>query len=517
MSMVVSQDPATLEILAEIPATSAKDVDLAIARARAAQRAWRERRLDERLSLLLRFSTLVLRDRVALATLVSREMGKPVPEALATDVLPLLDAVKFLERHGLGALRSRKFRLDNPILLDRASRIYYEPRGVVGIVAPWNYPLAIPGAQAVFALFAGNAVVLKPSEHATLVALRFRDLMREAGLPEDLLAVVPGDGPTTGAALAAGDVDHLIFTGSVETGRAVKAACDARGKPACLELGGNDAAVVLEDADLRLAANGIVWSRFANAGQTCAAAKRAIVVERVADAFVDLVRTRAEALRVGRGIDADVDVGPLVSAEAIATLEKRVSDAVAAGARVVAGGRRATEAGPGHFYRPTILADVPPEAEVAREETFGPVLSILRAKDEEDAVRLANATRYGLTASVWTRDVAHGERVARRLEAGTVTVNDHTYTFAAMETPWAGVKDSGHGVTHGVWGLLDLVTMKHVNVSPSRRLPTFWWFPYAAGRSREWEDNLDFLYGRGATRAKPVPGILRALARLRNS
>ncbi|MHB8605357.1 MAG: aldehyde dehydrogenase family protein [Thermoplasmatota archaeon] len=501
MTRQQSVNPATGEVNGEYDVAEPKEVEAAIVTARAAQVDWAKRSLHERLFVLKRFQKEVLAARVEIAALITKEAGKPIPEALAADVLPALDAVEFIARDGRDILGGSSFRLANPLLMDRKSQIQYEPRGVIGIISPWNYPFGIPASQVVFALFAGNAVVLKPSEYTTLTALKMAELFDRANLPKGLLQIVPGPGPLTGDALARSDVDFLIFTGSVPVGHSVDATCRARGVATCLELGGSDPAIVLEDADLDLAANGIAWARFTNAGQTCAAAKRVYVVDAVADTFTNLLVDKVKRLRVGNGSSPNVDMGPLIDAKFVKKMEEFVTDAVSKGAVVMTGGKRVP--GPGNFFEPTILSRVPADARMLNEEVFGPVLPIVRVPDDDAAVRLANDSDFGLTASVWTRDTRRGERIAAALDTGTVTINDHVYTYAAVETPWGGVKDSGHGRTHGAWGLLEMTKMKHVNVAPTMRaVNELWWFPYNENAQATFDEGLDFLYGGLAAKAK---------------
>jgi succinate-semialdehyde dehydrogenase/glutarate-semialdehyde dehydrogenase len=512
---LTSRNPATLESVGTVETASADDVDAAVERARKAQRAWAETSLDQRIDVLERFNDLLLDRKGEFTELVARETGKPPAEAVAADIFPVVDAVRFVRDEGPEVLEER-LSLSNPMLMDRSSRLLREPVGVVGLVTPWNYPLAIPGSQLVYVLFAGNAAVLKPSEMTPLVAGALADLLEEAGLPEGVLQVVQGEGVPTGEALVASDVDQVTFTGSVRVGEQVAEACSDRGVPYCLELGGSDPAVVLEDANLDLTSDGIVWARFTNAGQTCAAVKRVVAHEAVADDLTERIAAKTRSLRVGNAFEEDVDVGPVISGDALEFIERVVEESVDMGATVLAGGERLDR--DGHFFQPTVLADVTPEMPVVQEETFGPVLPILRAGSVDAAVEMANDTEYGLTASVWSRDLDRAQELARELEAGTVTVNDHTYTYAANETPWGGTKASGKGHTHGVWGLEEVTTLKHVNVAAAETFPrslrtrNIWWFPYEEDQEETMSQGLDVLYGDGvAGRARALPQVMRKL------
>ncbi len=517
MTVIRSVNPATLASVGEVRGSTAADVRAAVKRARAAQPAWAARSVPDRARVVRAFGKLVHGSRENLAALVTAEVGKPFPEALLADVLPVLDAVEFLTRDGPGVLADTEKRLTRPLLaIDRTSRIMREPVGVIGVISPWNYPFAIPAIQILYAVFAGNAVVLKPSELSTQVALRVVALLHEAGVPEDVVIACPGRGEVAGDALAKEPLDGVVFTGSVATGRRVESAAASHGARVVLELGGSDPAIVLEDADLDLAANGIVWGRFANAGQTCAAVKRVVVVASVAHALTEKIVEKTRLLRVGDGASSGVDVGPLIRVEAVGEMEAFVADAVKAGGRVLVGGTRAPDLA-GHFFLPTVIADASRDMRLMREECFGPVLPILVVADADEAVAAANASPFGLSASIWTGDTKRGEALARRVEAGTVTINDCVYTFAVNVTPWCGVKASGTGTTHGPWGLLEMTRLKHVNVAPAKRpWANLWWFPYRDEEARVASQGLDFLYGGVGAKAKRGVGMARQLFRKRN-
>ena len=509
------RDPATGEALAELAEATREDVLAAVARARAAQEAWGALPVRERLAVLDAFRARLLEDRLGMAEQVTRETGKPLTEALGVDVLITLDAARWVVRHAEKLLAPEVVKLGNPLFAGRVSRIEREPLGVVGIVSPWNYPLAIPASNALHALAAGNAVVLKPASLAPLTALRMARLFHEAGVPPDVLQVVVGGGRVAGEALVDAPIDHLVFTGSVPVGKAVGGRLRERSVLSCMELGGSDPALVLHDAPYGDAVKGVVWGRFTNAGETCAATKRAFVHRSLYDRFVQDVAREAAALRLGDPMSPDTDVGPLTDPAGVAEMAAFVEDAVKRGARVLCGGKARPDLGP-HWFEPTVLVDVPPDARVRTEETFGPILPIVPFDDEADAVRMANATPFGLSASIWTRDLARGEALARKLDAGTVTINDVAYTYAANETPWGGVKDSGHGRTHGKWGLHDMTRMRHVNVVPAARpIGHAWWFPYSPALRSFFDQGARFLYGNAGDKARTGAGLVGTLLRWR--
>jgi len=383
-------------------------------------------------------------------------------------------------------LRPQKIDIGQYGMMGRSSSIRFKPLGVVGIISPWNFPLATPLDEVVMALMAGNAVVLKPSELTPLIAVKIGELFSRAGLPTGLLEIVTGDG-STGAALVEARVDKIMFTGSVATGKRVAEAAARYLIPVVLELGGKDPMIVLEDADIKNAARGAVWGAFANAGQACASVERCYVHESIAPKFIETVVAETRALKQGVGTEAAVDIGSMTNERQLQIVEEHVSDAENRGAKILAGGKRG-ENRKGYFYQPTVLTNVDQDMTIMRDETFGPVLPIMTFKSDDEAVKLANDSVYGLTASVWTKNIARGQRIAERIDAGTVMVNEVVYTHGIAQTPWGGVKDSGYGRTHGRAGLLELVTPQHIHLNRISFLPDLWWFRYNQNATRLFSD-----------------------------
>lgn len=482
---VASYDPSSGEELGRVPLLGAADVGRAVGRARAAQKGWGVLSFRERASVLMRARALVLKEMEEVAALISRESGKPSAEAIAMEVVPTLDLMQFFARETARMLRPEKIDIGLYRFLGRTSTIEYRPLGVVGIISPWNFPWAIPLGEVVMALMAGNSVVLKPSELTPLVALKVGDVFRRAGLSEGLLEIVTGDG-STGAALVEAGVDKIMFTGSVATGRRVAEAAARRLTPVVLELGGKDPMIVFDDADLDAASSAAVWGAFANSGQACASVERCYVHERVAEDFTARVVEKTNGLRQAvESSEEGADICSMSSERQLRTVEEHVRDALTRGARALTGGGRAKGLPEGGaFYEPTVLAGVDHSMAVMRDETFGPVLPLMTFKTEDEAVGLANDSHFGLTASVWTRSIARGRRVARRIEAGTVMVNEVLYTHGIAQTPWGGVKQSGLGRTHGRLGLLEMVAPHHIHVNRLALLQDVWWFSYTPGAAR---------------------------------
>ncbi|HJR07517.1 MAG TPA: aldehyde dehydrogenase family protein [Pyrinomonadaceae bacterium] len=479
---IVSYDPATGKEVGRVPVASAGEVARAVERARAAQVAWGARSYAERGRVLLRAREAVLDEMDAIAELISRESGKPVAEALMMELVPSLDLMQFFARRTARLLKPERISIGQYALMGRSSRVIYKPLGVVGIISPWNFPWATPLGEVVMSLMAGNGVVLKPSELTPLVGLKIGEVFKSAGLPDGLLTVVTGAG-TTGAAVVEAGVDKIMFTGSVATGRRVAEAAARRLIPCVLELGGKDPMIVFEDANMEAAAQAAVWGAFANAGQACASVERCYVQESVAEPFTARVVELTRALKQGAGTREGTDIGTMSSARQREIVEAHISDAVAHGARVLAGGGRG-EKNVGSFHEPTVIDRVDHTMELMREETFGPVLPLMTFKTEEEAIARANDSPYGLTASVWTGDIGRGVRVAKRLEAGTVMVNEVLYTHGIAQTPWGGVKLSGIGRTHGRAGLLELVSAQHIHINRLARLHDLWWFNYTPGAAK---------------------------------
>jgi acyl-CoA reductase-like NAD-dependent aldehyde dehydrogenase len=494
VTRLTSVNPATGEVLGELDCAGPAEVRAAVARARAAQPEWNAWGIRNRVRVLRRFQQSLLASKSHIARRITQEAGKPYVEALLTEVLVVLDAARFLIESAFRVLREETLPHGNLAHKTKSGRILHEPYGVIGIISPWNYPFSIPATETMAALIAGNAVILKPSELTPLIALQLQSLLRNSGVPDDVIQVLPGEG-ATGSALVQSEIDKLVFTGSVATGRRIAQMAAERLLPVVLELGGKDPMLVLEDADVDVASSAAVWGAFVNCGQTCLSVERCYVHASLYPSFVEACAEKTRKLRVGNGMDASTDVGPMIHERQVRIVETDVEDARQRGARVVAGGMRLRELGP-NFFAPTVLADVDHGMRVMREETFGPVLPIASFADDSEAVRLANESEYGLAASIWTRDRARGERLARQIQAGTVMVNDTVSCFSISEAPHGGVKSTGLGRTHGRWGLEEMVRVKYVasDLLPRRKKP--WWFGYGSGLTAEMEGLMGLLYAR---------------------
>jgi acyl-CoA reductase-like NAD-dependent aldehyde dehydrogenase len=463
-----SFDPSTGKVVGHVPAASPEEVREAVARARKVQPEWAALRVHDRARALAEVRFEIGRRMDDILDTVALENGKPRAEALAHDVLPTLLTIAYLERIAPAALKpGRVGRVIGPVLGVK-SRIEWRPFGVVGCISPWNYPFLLSFMSLVPALLAGNAVVLKPSEMTPGVGERIREVLEP--LPPGLATVVQG-AADVGAALVDAPCDKICFIGSGATGRRIAEAAAKYLTPLVMELGGQDAAIVCEDADLDVASSGVLFGAFLNAGQTCCAIERVYVAEVVADEFERRLVEKARKLRPGK------DVGPVTLPRQLDTVSRHVDDAMAKGAKLLAGGP-APRDGDGLWYRPTVIEGRTEDMALFAEETFGPVLPIVRVRDEDEAVRRAREEGFNFTASVWTRDKRRAERVAAALVAGTITINDHAVTAGAPWGLWGGVGESGYGRLHGKLGLREFAVSVHVAANLMPKLKRSWWYPY---------------------------------------
>ncbi|MDX6476360.1 MAG: hypothetical protein QOH95_1871 [Gaiellaceae bacterium] len=488
-------NPASLELVGTVETTDPMAVQELVSEARLAQEAWGEAAPDDRRALLVRVAETVLERADEIADTVVAETGKPRVEAFTTELFPALDALVWLARQAPRLLAPERVGFPQLHLKHKRASIHYEPIGVVAVIAPWNFPFAIPFTQVAYALAAGNAVVLKPSELTPLSGAFVAQLFADAGAP---VRLAQGDGAVGEALVQARGVGKVLFTGSSEVGRLVAASAGEHLVPVTLELGGKDPMLVLDDADLARAVDGALWGSFMNCGQVCSGVERIYVQGALYEPFVEELTRKAREL----------ELGPLISEEQRDKVAALVDDAVARGARVLLGAT--APSGTGWFYEPTVLADVPRESRIEHDETFGPVVTVARVADDDAAVRAANDSAFALGASVWTGDSDRAQRVAHRLRAGTVWHNDHAYSYASSQATWGGRGESGFGRTHSKHGLYDLTSPKFVD-RDSGRVPVPWWFPYDDQAADAFRGVLGALYGDG------LPARARAAWRERHA
>jgi acyl-CoA reductase-like NAD-dependent aldehyde dehydrogenase len=482
--------------LGAVPILAPHEVQAVVDDVASVQPFWAQLPLADRARYMRRAGQAIIDQLEELAALLSREQGKAINESYVMELLPTIDSLRWLADAGPGILADERVSL--PVFIkQKRARFTYEPLGVVGVIAPWNYPWSIPFGEVAFALLAGNGVVLKPASLTPLIGQRIQEVFERAGVPEGLVRTVHGGG-AVGQALVESTAAKIFFTGSVEVGRAVGEECARRMKGSVLELGGKDPMIVCADANLPNAISGCLWGGFANAGQTCSGIERVYVVEEVAERFVEGVVEGAGKLRVGDPLEWETEIGPMISPEQLRLVKELVDDAVANGATLHCGGPDEP------WFRPAVLTGVTHDMRIMREEIFGPVVPIVTVRDEDEAIALANDSTFGLGASVWTMNRAKGERIAGRIQSGMVWINDHMFSHGACSCSWGGVKDSGLGRSHSKFGLYECVNVKLVTWEPSRTRD-FWWHPYDEALGKAMQASAKLLYGRDADK----PGALR--------
>ncbi|MDH3202226.1 MAG: aldehyde dehydrogenase family protein [Myxococcales bacterium] len=484
------RSPATREPVGEIVVSRREDVEAAIVKARDAQREWARVTIAERARIVRSTIDILVERRDEVVETIIDETGKTRLEALMMEIVPACDYLNFWSGRAVEELSDEKRKLHGYLRPVKRLIMHYRPLGVIGVITPWNGPFSLAINPTIQAVLAGNAVLLKPSEVAPYSGDWAIKLLREAGVPEGVVQTVHGDGET-GAALVNGGVQKISFTGSVSTGKKIAAACAEQLIPYSLELGGKDAMIVCADADLERAAGGAVFNSMLNSGHVCMGVERVYVVESVADELEERIANIVRELRYGAG--DDVDVGAVFWDRQLPIIERHIEDAKTKGAEIVVGGEADTTNG--LFYKPTFVRNVDHSMELMREETFGPIVSVMRVKDEEEAIRLANDSHYGLSGSVWTRDIQKGIEIAKRMETGSVIINDASMAYGAPEAPFGGMKDSGVGHVNGLGALRSYTHQQPILIHRWAQKRERVWYPHTPKTIEEIDGLIRIIYG----------------------
>jgi succinate-semialdehyde dehydrogenase/glutarate-semialdehyde dehydrogenase len=504
-----SFNPSTMEEIGEVNITPPEQVEQIVCEAREAFPAWRDLGLKKRASTIKKGQQLLLERCESFARLITAEMGRPYVEALALEVEAAADLMGYYSRNAKTFLSDRKVSLGHPLFKRRMSRFLYEPLGVLGIISPWNWPLLIPMGCIVPALLSGNAVVFKHSELTPLIAEKMKELFIDAGVPEKVMQVVQGSGET-GKALVDSSVEKIFFTGSTGVGQKVMQQAAGNLKKVVLELGGSDPAIICQDADIDITASGIAWGGFNNCGQNCNSIERAFVHEKIAEEFIQKLQEKTASLKIGDGMNQSTDIGPLTSEAQFNKIVQIIAAEIKNGSEVLLGGNPVPSAGKGFFYEPTIILRDKNQTQPVDLEVFGPIVLVTIVSSDEEAVRLANDSSFGLTASVWTADKKRGLHIARQLQTGSVMINDSIVSFGMPEADWTGIKNSGIGWVHGEKGLDEMVNIKYLNYEPQFHTQKFWWFPYSRKMSDAMHAVMHFLFSQKITkRLKALPPIIK--------
>ena len=488
-------DPSTGEPFCNVALAGPEDVLQAVEAAGRAYPLWRSTAYEERGSLLRRLSVLIRHHADRLAEIIAHEQGKPKHEALAMEILPALDHLKFIIFHAERFHAGLAVEPRHPYYAHKRAHYLYDAIGVVALVTPRAMPFATPLIQVAAALAMGNAVVLKPSEHTPLSGIEIGRLCAEAGFPRGIVNVVPAVPEDTLHLVAHPRIDKVFVTGGLETGQSVMATAGCSPRPVVLSLGGKHPTIVAGDADIERAARGIVWGAFANCGQSCGSVERVYVEERVATKFIERALHHVQQLQVGSAVDDGIDMGPMQSEADRTRVHQQVQDAVNQGAQCMHGGE--IPHGPGSFYPPTILTDVPNECRLMQEETLGPVLPIVVVESLERAILLANESQYALAASGWTSSSHQAERMMVGLQAGVVTINDLLYSYGEPSATWSGYRRSGIGQNHGTPGLREMSRQRFVSFDANSLEAPAYSYPYNDDAEEMVQNSIQHLHGTG--------------------
>ncbi|MGC9196160.1 MAG: aldehyde dehydrogenase family protein [Syntrophobacteraceae bacterium] len=513
----VSTCPATGEKIGEFAVNTVKEVEEAIRRAKIAQPLWNQMPLAQRIKHIRKIRDYIMDHLDEIAQTISQDAGKTRVDAMITEVVPACMAISYYCRKARGFLKPHRLRAGNIISysIGKRSKMFRSPFGVIGIISPWNYPYAIPFSEVIMALLAGNSVVLKAASETQAVGHILKATIEAAELPPDVFTYVNLPGSLAGDAFLDGGVDKLFFTGSVAIGKYLMKKASETLTPVSLELGGNDPMIVCEDADLKRAAAGAVWAGIQNAGQSCGGVERIYVDQKVYSDFMTLLKKMVESLRLGPDRDFNVDIGAVTTRRQMETIRSHIDDAINKGARIFARSQCPLEQ-KGQFLPAVVLSEVNHDMLVMKDETFGPVLGVMPFNDIDEAIGLANDSYLGLTASIWSRDRKKAVKIARHIQAGAVTINDHLLSHGFAETPWGGFKQSGIGRTHGELGFAEMTEPQCIvnDILPFARKQLFW-HPHSKSVYNGSKGISLFLYGRNLfERVNGAYKMLRVMPRM---
>jgi succinate-semialdehyde dehydrogenase/glutarate-semialdehyde dehydrogenase len=495
--ITISKNPATGEILGRIPENSIEELNQAVAKAKKAQKEWERLSYGERAKHLLRTRDFIVEQADRIMETISKETGKTKMDALSTEVLPTSMAATYYAKKAERILKKKRLGTGNVLMINKRSYVERVPWGVVGILSPWNYPFGIPFHEIAMALIAGNGVVLKVSSQTQLVGQIIKEAVDAGRFPENLFHLVNLPGSVAGDAFLESGIHKLFFTGSVAVGKKLIAKASERLIPISLELGGNDAMIVCNDANIHRAVGGALWGGLSNCGQSCAGVERIFVEEEVYDPFVTLLKDRLNQLTQGVDTNSNVEIGSLTTEQQLRKIQGLYQDAIAKGAISYPDPKTVASRTKGLFHPPVLLEKVEDSMRVMQEEIFGPILAVQKVRNVEEAILQANQSSLGLTASVWTRDRQKGKTIASRLEVGAVTLNDHLMSHGLAETPWGGFKESGIGRTHSFLGLEEMTQPRVVidDILPGVQ-KNIWWYPHTIEIYEGLRGAIDFLYSK---------------------
>ena len=494
-----SVNPVTGEILGEFRVADEDEVLRIIENAKIAQKKWAKVSIKERVRKIKKVRDFIVENIDDIANAISRENGKVRIDALATEVLPAAIAVNYYCKNAEKFLKDEKLKSGNLLLFNKKSKIHKIPYGVIAIISPWNYPFSIPFSEVIMALLAGNSVVLKTATQSQLIGHKLKEAIEFADLPEYVFNYVNISGRVAGHLFVKAGVDKIFFTGSVSTGKYLMKIASERLIPVCLELGGNDPMIVFDDANLDRAAWGAIWAGFQNSGQSCGGVERIYVQETIYDVFLEKLKEKLDSIKIGYDEDFNADIGSMTTSSQVETVREHIEDSLKKGASIYY--QKEIESknikNINMFVPPTIIVDVNHNMKLMQDETFGPVVGVMKFKTIDEAIELANDSYLGLTASIWTKNKKLAKKLAKEIQAGVIMINDHLMSHGLAETPWGGFKQSGIGRTHGKIGFDEMV-QKQVVVDDILDFTKkdMWWHPYNKDLYEGLKSVIYFLYSK---------------------
>ncbi len=485
-------NPSNSKVISEIKPSTNLEIKEKIQKAKTASPLWRSLSVEKRIVYLQKIYALIIKDRQNIATTISKNNGKPLAESYLTEIASTLQIMEYHIKNGTELLNEKNISL-GLLYPTKKSSMTYEPYGVIAIIEPWNYPFYLPLSAITKALLGGNTFVFKPASAVSLVGRLIEEICLKSELPDGVANFIYGGG-SAAENLIGSKIDKVVFTGSVEVGKQIAETCAKKLLPVSLELGGKDPAIVFKSSNLDYACSGILWGALSNCGQACASIERVYVQSEIYNEFLGKITNLTKQLKVGDPFDDEVDIGPLINEEQVNKIEDHISDALSKGAKLHCGGKRLP--GNGFFFEPAVLSNVTHSMKVMAEETFGPIIPVMKFDSTEEAIYLANNTNYGLAASIWTGETGNLKTLAERLNCGTVWVNDSLFLQAHPKCPWQGYKESGYGGS----SIYDFVKTKHISIDqgfiPSLHPKSFWWYPYK-GKARSFHDLIEVVFNSG--------------------
>ena len=512
---IKSINPSTLDPVGEACLASSEECQRAVEAAKSAFPGWRDISIKQKKNIFRQAKKILLSRSGDVARLITEEKGSPLSESLSSEVMGILEALDYYIQTLDRSLKPLKMKHHLSLFYHKRGSFHFQPLGATLIISPWNFPFFLPACDVLSALAAGNTIVFRPSTSTPLTGLLIGEIFVEAGLPPGVMNVVNCKTSLAEELILNPDIQTIVFTGSVPTGKRIMELASRNISNIVLELGGKDPMIVLKDADLERASRGAVWGAFMNCGQSCASVERLYVEQGVAEEFCQRVLDLTKKINVGNPLDPDVDMGPLANPSQLKTVEEHIQEAKEKSAQILWGGEKIEDL-PGYFLQPTVLTGVDHSMKIMQEETFGPALPIMTFSDLEEAISLANDSVYGLTASVWTRNKKTASWLANRIETGTVMVNDHMSSAIEPAALWGGIKQTGIGRSHGIFGLQDLTNIKFVSLDFTRKKTLLWWYPYNASWKQLLEKALVLFYhDRLKEKAKAVFSLLTHFLRIK--